>query len=678
MKKITVPAVKRRLARYRQQVRADLINRLEGGPAGSAAPVDFRAWLKRTAGRKAAGFPDAWRVDPQLENPTPARVAVLLHVYYPELLPEILARLDFIPVTFDLLVTNASGARITVRRDIRNLGNVAVLDVENRGRDLWPAAQVVNSGALDPYEIVLKVHTKKSAWREEHSDLAGSGESWKESFLESLLGSEDGVKAILSAFAEQPDLGQVTAPGNVLGPEFWGADRALTAELLRRVELEVDPDGLAFCAGSMYWTRAFVLQGLRALNLTRKDFDKEPAPIDGTTAHAVERSIGILAREAGLRLVTTDGLETAAPGSWQRYVPDAPREPAVSFVPFYLPQFHPIPENDRWWGKGFTEWTNVSAAHPVFQGHYQPRLPTELGFYDLRLDEVRATQAELASAHGIAGFMYYYYWFSGRRLLQRPIEMLRASSIDFPYCIMWANENWTRRWDGRSSDILIGQDYDLVPAESFIDDVLEFLADPRYLRVGGKPVLAVYRPAQMADFPSVLAHWRERARAAGVGELLVLSVNVAEEFDGLGESFERFGLDGRLGFPPHNLPWKPGPSHRLGLHPEFRGNVMSYRELVADACLKLASLGARDYPGVMVTFDNTARRQWKPDLWWGSNPYTFRRWLAAAANSVMDRDPHERVVFINAWNEWAEGAVLEPNDRHGRTFLQAVRDVAYR
>ena len=163
--------------------------------------------------------------------------------------------------------------------------------------------------------------------------------------------------------------------------------------------------------------------------------------------------------------------------------------------------------------------------------------------------------------------------------------------------------------------------------------------------MGGKPVLAVYRPAQMADFPSVLAHWRERARAGGVGELLVLSVNVAEEFDGLGESFERFGLDGRLGFPPHNLPWKPGPSHRLGLHPEFRGNVMSYRELVADACLKLASLGARDFPGVMVAFDNTARRQWKPDLWWGSNPYTFRRWLAAAANSVMDRDPPGRVVY---------------------------------
>lgn len=678
MKKITVPAVKRRLARYRQQARATLIDRLEGGSGGLRAPVDFRAWLKRAAGRKAAGFPDAWRVDPQLDVARPAKVAVVLHVYYPELLPEILARLGNIPVRFDLFITNASGERLDVPEGMGNLGNVAILEVANRGRDILPTVQLVNSGALDPYELILKVHTKKSEWRGTHEELSGSGAQWKDSFLEALLGSEQSVREILSAFAAEPDLGQVTASGSILGPEHWGADAPYTAELLRRLELDVEPDSLQFCAGSMYWTRAFILQGLRALNLTRKDFEKEPAPIDGTTAHAVERSIGILTGEAGLRLETPDSLTPRDGDEWRRFDHDAPRRPRVSFVPFYLPQFHPVPQNDRWWGKGFTEWTNVTAAHPVYLGHYQPRLPTELGFYDLRLDAVREQQAVLAREHGIAGFMYYYYWFSGERLLERPIEMLRASDLDFPYCIMWANENWTRRWDGRSSDILIGQDYSRVPAEAFIDDVLEFLTDPRYLRVGGRPVLAVYRPGQMGDFPAVVGHWRRRAAEEGVGDILVLSVDVAEEFDGLGAGVREHGLDGHLGFPPHNLPWKPGPSHRIGLHPEFRGNVMSYREIVADAILRLGTLKEHDHPGVMVTFDNTARRQWKPDIWYGSNPYTFHRWLAAAANAVMDRPAGERVVFVNAWNEWAEGAVLEPNDRHGRTFLQAVRSVAHR
>ncbi|NCD20428.1 MAG: glycosyl transferase family 2, partial [Actinobacteria bacterium] len=268
MKKITVPAVKRRLARYRQGARAALIERLEGG-GHLEAPVDFRAWLKRRAGRKASGFPDAWRVDPQLEISEPAKVAVLLHVFFPELVPEILARLGNIPVAYDLFITNASGEDVRVPPGIANMRNVAVLKVDNRGRDIFPSVQVVNSGALDPYELILKVHTKRSAWREGHTDLAGDGAQWKDSFLDALLGSESKVKAILSAFAADPDLGQVTAPGSVLGPEFWGADQLITAELLRRLELDLEPDALRFCAGSMYWTRAFVLQGLRALNLTR-------------------------------------------------------------------------------------------------------------------------------------------------------------------------------------------------------------------------------------------------------------------------------------------------------------------------------------------------------------------------------------------------------------------------
>ena len=349
----------------------------------------------------------------------------------------------------------------------------------------------------------------------------------------------------------------------------------------------------------------------------------------------------------------------------------------MEVLAFYLPQFHPTPENDAWWGKGFTEWANVTSARPLYLGHNQPNLPSELGFYDLRVDEVRTAQMDLAATHGVEGFMYYYYWFAGKRLLSKPLETLLASDINKPMCLMWANENWTRRWDGRSSDVLMGQDYEHVPATEFIDDVIEFLADPRYLRVDGRPVLAVYRIAQIPDFRAVIQVWRDRARAAGLGELFLLSVDVLREFDGLVGGPKSAGLDGLLGFPPHNLKWEWMSHGGLAMDPRFKGNLLSYRAMERDAEFRLAVLEDGYFPGVMVTFDNTARRQWSSDIWYGTNPYTFRRWFSAAVSAVAHREPAERLVFVNAWNEWAEGAVLEPSMKFGRSYLLAVRDVVH-
>jgi lipopolysaccharide biosynthesis protein len=239
---------------------------------------------------------------------------------------------------------------------------------------------------------------------------------------------------------------------------------------------------------------------------------------------------------------------------------------------------------------------------------------------------------------------------------------------------MWANENWTRRWDGRESDILIGQRYDDVPARRFLDDVMPVLKDQRYLRVDGRAVLAIYRPAQIPNLADTISAWRDAARRSGVGELHILNVEVSRAWSG---DLSGSGLDGSLGFPPHDALWEWLPRRSVGVVPGFAGNLLSYRAMVADAVGKLRSgMPERHYPGVMVTFDNTARRQSNPDVWYGSNPYTFRRWLAAAAAAVAHRDPDDRLVFINAWNEWAEGAVLEPSDRFGRSYLLAVRDVA--
>jgi lipopolysaccharide biosynthesis protein len=643
------------------------------------SPADFDAWVERGAGR-TGGFPDAWR-QLDLGITSRARVAVVFHVHYRELVEEVIEQLRTIPVEFDLIVTNSSVEPLDLATaTLPRASHVVVLDIENHGRDILPLISLVNAGLLTPYQLILKVHTKLSPWRADHDELPGTGGAWRERLLSDLLGSETNVRSILNGFATRPDLGLVTADGSRLGPEFWGDNQAVTAALLRRVELELREDDLSFAAGSMYWVRGFILQGLRALNLTREDFEPEAGQVNATTAHAIERLLGILSKEAGLSVATRAELPTptVAENDWKRFESGRPLRPRARLVPFYLPQFHPIEQNDRWWGPGFTEWSNVAAARPVFHGHHQPKLPTETGFYDLRLEESVRLQAGLAKMAGIEGFMYYHYWFAGTELLGDPIRSRLAGDIDLPFCVMWANENWTRRWDGRESDVLMGQRYDEVSAVGFLDDIVAILRDRRYMKIDGRPVIAVYRPAQIPDVAAVIAAWREKGRQGGIGELFVLNVDVVKEFHGIEGDLTASGLDGSLGFPPHNALWDWLPQGRVGVPAGFGGNILSYRSLVEDAIRKLqAGLPETYFPGVMVNFDNTARRQGTPDIWFGSNPYTFRRWLAAAVAAIAHREFDRRIVFINAWNEWAEGAVLEPSDRFGSTFLLAVRDVAF-
>lgn len=641
------------------------------------APASFDTWVARAADGRPVLYPATWRTHRRLIIDEPAHVAVLLHVHFPELVDEIVEQLRHIPVPFDLIITNSSGAELTVE-PVGNMLACRVLPIANHGRDIWPTVAAVNSGVLDPYLAVLKVHTKKSAWRESHAELGGTGAAWRLDLLGQLLGSEANVREVLTAFRSDPGLGVVTADGSVLGPEFWGDNQRNVRELAHRLEFTVEEESLRFAAGSMYWCRGVVLQGLRALVMTDEDFEPEGGQINGTTAHAVERLIGLVTAEAGLTTVERSAVPPAADSdAWRQFGAPVLR-PRARFVPFYLPQFHPTPENDEWWGAGFTEWTNVTASRPVFHGHYQPRMPVDLGFYDLRNDETRRDQAALAAFAGIEGFMYYYYWFAGRRLLNRPIEALVASDLDFPFCIMWANENWTRRWDGNEQDVLLAQDYDRVPAEQFIEDVADFLADPRYLSVDGKKILAVYRPGQMADFAAVAQRWREVARKRGIGELFLLHVDVGHAMQGLGADAQH-AVDGSLAFPPHNLLWSGIDRNDItGVRPEFQGNIMSYPDMADDAALRaMRGLDPDYFPGAMAAFDNTARRQLSSDIWYGSNPYVFHRWVKTLATAVSDRDREHRLIFLNAWNEWAEAAVLEPTDRHGKSYLLALRDVAF-
>jgi hypothetical protein len=342
--------------------------------------------------------------------------------------------------------------------------------------------------------------------------------------------------------------------------------------------------------------------------------------------------------------------------------------PDVKAIAFYLPQFHPIPENDLWWGKGFTEWTNVTRARPAFPGHHQPRLPADLGFYDLRLPEVRAEQAALARRYGIHGFCYYYYWFNGRRLLERPLtEVLRSGEPDLPFCICWANENWTRRWDGAEHEILVGQEHSPDSDRRFIQDVLPFLRDRRYIRVGGAPLLLVYRAPILPDPVGTTSLWRDAARRAGVGELHLAAV---QSF-GLGDP-RPLGFDSGVEFPPHvELP-APYADRVRGLDPRFTGFVYDYREVRRLALSRRRA----DYPqfrAAMASWDNSPRRGLRAHIFHEADPREYERWLGALVEEARaTRAPEERIVFINAWNEWAEGTHLEPDQRYGHAYLEAT------
>ncbi len=343
----------------------------------------------------------------------------------------------------------------------------------------------------------------------------------------------------------------------------------------------------------------------------------------------------------------------------------------IRAIAFYLPQFHPIPENDAWWGAGFTEWRNVVRGRPNFAGHYQPRLPADLGFYDLRVPETRAQQAALARAHGIGAFCYYHYWFSGKRLLQRPFdEVLASGAPDFPFCICWANETWTRRWDGLDSDVLIEQRYRDGDALALLRDLLPAFADRRYVRIDGKPLLLVYCPDAIPEPQRWAQVWRSAARDAGHPDLylaLVQSVNQTTMDPAA------IGYDAAVEFPPHltrsqEISPDPG-SVRNG----FRGDVLDYVSCAQNA-LARPHPGYRLFRGVMTGWDNTAR---VPDIarcFVNAEPANYERWLAAAA--AVTREWHggdERILFVNAWNEWAEGCHLEPDLRYGRAFLEATR-----
>jgi glycosyltransferase involved in cell wall biosynthesis len=349
----------------------------------------------------------------------------------------------------------------------------------------------------------------------------------------------------------------------------------------------------------------------------------------------------------------------------------APVDPAVRLIAFYLPQFHPIPENDLWWGRGFTEWSNVTRALPRFAGHYQPHLPGELGFYDLRLPDTLRRQAALARQFGVGGFCFHHYWFGGRRLLETPIELLLAHpDIDLSFCICWANENWTRRWDGAEHELLIGQSHSPEDDIAFARHLEPMLRDRRYIRVDGRPLLIVYRVGILPDPLATARRWRAHLARAGLGDpYLVMAQTFGDEDPRI------HGFDAAVQFPPHALGHAPSIMDRLQVYePGYESRVLDY-DYMAD---HLSQTPPTPYPlfrTVCPGWDNEARRPGRSITFAFSTPEKYGRWLETACRVALEASPGRRLVFVNAWNEWAEGAHLEPDRHFGRAYLHATARV---
>ena len=367
-------------------------------------------------------------------------------------------------------------------------------------------------------------------------------------------------------------------------------------------------------------------------------------------------------------------------------------------IAIYLPQFHPIPENDEWWGKGFTEWTNVTKAKPLFKGHYQPHLPTDLGFYDLRVAEVREEQAAMAKEYGIHGFCYYHYWFNGRRILEKPFtEVFESGKPDFPFMLCWANENWTRTWDGEDSQVLLKQVYSAEDDLLHIQSLIPYFKDNRYIRIDNKPVVAIYRSHLLPDIKNTVRIWREEAKKHNL-ELYICRFENGNSFGQ--ELVEEGGFDAAVDFQPlsqmmrfyraskdkkksasfigklekklYKKVFKRFVPSLYEKHWQKNQRIIDYEDYV-DFIIKSQLPAYKLFPGITPGFDNSARKK-KYFYLKNANPEAYQKWFEDILKKFKPFSKEENLIFINAWNEWAEGNHLEPCIKWQRRYLEATKN----
>jgi lipopolysaccharide biosynthesis protein len=591
------------------------------------------------------------------------RIAVILDVDDAARWPDVQKAIPSISEPYDLFVTFTTTHVEIEAMVAKAFPSAHILHFHNQETDVLPFVTIINSGILFRYQLLCKIGAKRSSYHI-------GADWWRHFMFNGTQGVRNLADRIVEAFEHDPDLGIVVLNGHVSGSNEsdWADYSANLRPLGARLGIEDVASGAHFPSVSTYWIRPFLLRQLAALKLTPGDLG--PAALVGRpSSRAVEQLLGLVCHDAGMRIVES------AKFSNRKTTVAISRNQLPHLIAFYLPQFHPIPENDLWWGPGFTEWTNVTRAVPMFRDHRQPRLPADLGFYDLRLPEVREAQAALARRYGLSAFCYYYYWFNGRRLLHRPLdEVCQSGSPDFPFMICWANEPWSRNWDGGNREVLVPQTYEKGWVKNFARDIGPILKDKRYWRIEGKPVVLIYRVMNIPECASAFSQLRELLRGENIEVYLA-----AGWFDIQGDQAapvdaRELGIDSYFEFPPHSLEIAEITQSIREKASDFAGRIYSYDSAVKSALAKLhESPTIPRFRGVMMGWDNTARRMNQSHVLQGSTPAKFRHWLRQVIkHEAQVTGLTGRIIFINAWNEWAEGTYLEPDQEYGHAWLEAV------
>lgn len=617
---------------------------------------------------------------PAPEAPAPAPYAVVVHLHYPEVWDEIAQSIVASALAHDLFVTcseQGAGTDALVAQITARFPHARVIRMPNHGRDIFPFVHLVNAGLLAPYRAVCKIHGKRSPHRRD-------GDRWRRALIDGLLPPAPQTADRLNRFLGDDSASLWVAEGQVYRDQrWWGDNAALTSGLLARVEIRPDPAALGFPAGSMYWLKPLTLSMIQGLQLTEDDFELESGKVDGTTAHAFERAMGFIATAGGQHIREAASLDRT-PARPESTTGDAPPRitPPAYVSAFYLPQFHRTPQNDAWWGPGYTEWQAVTAARPQFPGHAQPALPQGLGFYDLTRTEVLGEQAALARRAGIDAFCCHHYWFDGTPLLDAPLQgLLDRPEVDFPFYLCWANESWRRNWDGLSGETLIAQTYPAGFEQALAASVTRYMRDPRYQRPDGtRPRFVIYRPGDMPDPAASVAALRQAWRDLGIGEVELGAVRF--HLPGLSALPEDL-FDFQIEMPPHGLV-TPG-DYLAGGPPRdlppgtprpctaFRGLIYDYEAVIANALATDWNRPPNLIAGIMPSWDNTARRGRDAHIAHGANPAAFRRWLRGLACRRL-AGSYRNELFVNAWNEWGERAAMEPSRQYGAALIDTMGD----
>lgn len=611
----------------------------------------------------------------QLSLPS-MKVGIHLHLFYADMVVECIAYLNNIPLPFDLYLSVPEHDTTTdweqrFRSELSLVRQVTVVRVPNRGRDLAPLIVEFGSQLAD-YDVVAHFHTKKSPHK---ANLSG----WFDALMGSLCGAPSDVSQILRLLAD--DAKVVYPAGKEVehwDSSGWSDNQDIAKALLEKYsKLDIaDFHQVEFPQGSMFWGKGSALREFLTLPLTYNDFAEEPIATDATLAHALERLILVFSsvHEGRNYRIESAALSDEPQHFYEEQVDFSGSivHDSIKVLAYYLPQFHPTPENDAWHGKGFTEWHKVAAANPLFQGHFQQHIPhADIGYYHLDSPAQLAQQADMMRQSGVHGLIFYHYWFSGKLILEKPAQMLLDNpDIDMPFSFCWANENWTRRWDGNEKEILLGQVYSPEDAKDFIRYLIPFFKDERYIKVEGRPVLFVYRPSAMEHVQDYLRIWREECEGSGLPAPYV----VATLTRGATQP-AHYGMDAAVERVLHD--WTGGAvadiRHELKPYWPINGGVLDYCEVADHYMHKERSDDYMLFRSLVPTWDNTARYGSEAILLHRFTTAKFQEWLEHLIRYSVETLPADRrFVIVNAWNEWAEGAHLEPDTRFGYGYLNSI------